>query len=76
MTITGENFGTNLTAIVVRFDEVRSETPTSASATQLVVPVPNGIPGLSRSSDLKFVNIVVSVTGRDSDPFPQNIQVL
>lgn len=61
VTITGTGFTTTASQHVVRFGSV-SATPSAASATQLTVTVPEGIPGLITPGDSTTVNVTVRRT--------------
>jgi hypothetical protein len=62
VTIPGAGFSTTAAQNQVRFDGVLAAVPSSATATQLVVTVPSGIPGLVVPGDSKTVNVTVTRT--------------
>lgn len=61
ITIVGTGFTTTMSQHIVRFGAVTA-TPTAATATQLTVTVPTGIPGLINPGDSTTVNVSVQRT--------------
>jgi IPT/TIG domain len=75
VTITGTGFSTTGSQNVVSFGTVNAGAPTAASATQLTVTVPTGIPGLVSPGDSVTVNVVVTRTADAvrSNAFPLTV---
>lgn len=67
LTINGSNFSTTPSENVVRFGST-SATPSTASATELRVTVPESLPSLPTPGSFAFFNVVVEVRGVPSDP--------
>lgn len=72
VTITGSGFSATASQNVVNFGGVNAGTPSAASAVQLTVTVPTGIPGLVVPGDSTTVNVHVTRTtdGAVSNDFP------
>jgi hypothetical protein len=62
ITISGSGFTTTPSQHVVHFGSGVNATPTAATATQLIVTVPTGIPGLTTPGDSTTVNLTVERT--------------